>query len=205
MAMDQHQIGTSFSTGDEPLPSIMGSMTSTTGRLGAQAEPVTLFDGTQAAIRFIEPSDAAALVRFHSQLSPATIQMRFFSPHLTLTNSEVQRFVNVDGTDRVALVVEVGSDIVAVGRFDRMADTTGAEVAFVVTDEHQHHGLGALLLAKLAGLARERGIATFVAETLDCNRAMPSVFRESGFPMKASSSWGVVDVILDIATAEPTN
>ena len=172
---------------------------------GEAQETIELLGGYQATLRFIEPSDAEALVRFHTGLSPASIQLRFFNLHLTLATPEVQRFVNVDGTDRVALVIEIGSDIVAVGRFDRMQDDVIAEVAFVVADEYQHHGLGSLLLRKLAALAQERRITTFYAQTLEGNRAMLGVFRESGFPMTTSHSWGVVDVTLDIANSESTS
>ena len=176
-------------------------MTLTKTRPEAQ-ETIELLGGYQATLRFIEPSDAAALVRFHSELSPTSIQMRFFNLHRTLATPEVERFVNADGIDRVALVVEVGSDIVAVARFDRMEDDATAEVAFVVADQYQHHGLGSLLLRKLAALAQERRIATFYAQTLDGNRGMLGVFRASGFPMRTSHSWGVVDVTLDIANSE---
>jgi GNAT superfamily N-acetyltransferase len=168
---------------------------------GATIEPVRLFDGTPAALRPITPSDAAALSRFHSHLSDATIRMRFFSLHLELTVDEVERFTTVDGTDRVALVVTTPTDLIAVGRYDRGEDPTTAEVAFVVADPYQHHGLGSLLLHRLAERARAAGIRTFVAETLIENSPMLGVFRESGYPMHSKSSLGVVDVTLDITNA----
>ena len=54
------------------------------------------------------------------------------------------------------------SDIVAVGRYDRIPGTDAAEVAFVVDDAHQGRGIGSVLLEHLAAIAaRERGITPF--------------------------------------------
>ncbi len=165
----------------------------------AGVEPLDLFDGTVALLRPIGPADAAALRRFHAHLSNATIRMRFFSLHVELSVDEVERFTTVDGTDRVALVVTTPTDLIAVGRYDRCEDEgTAAEVAFVVADHYQHHGLGALLLDRLARRARAVGIRTFVAQTLIENSPMLAVFRDSGYPMRSRSSFGVVDVTLDI-------
>jgi GNAT superfamily N-acetyltransferase len=168
---------------------------------GAVTESLRLFDGTPAALRPITPEDAAALRRFHSHLSDGTIRMRFFSLHLELSIDEVERFTTVDGDDRVALVVTTPTDLVAVGRYDRCEEPSTAEVAFVVADAYQHHGLGSLLLDRLAERARAAGIRTFVAETLIENSPMLGVFRESGYPMRSRASLGVVDVTLDISAA----
>jgi GNAT superfamily N-acetyltransferase len=58
-----------------------------------------------------------------------------------------------------------------------------AEVAFVVRDDYQHHGLGHLLLEKLAEAAWARGVTDFNAVTLLENRKMTAVFMHSGFPV----------------------
>jgi GNAT superfamily N-acetyltransferase len=168
--------------------------------LSAQVEPIDLFDGTAALLRPIRPSDAAGLLRFHSQLSNASIRLRFFSLHTHLTDDEVERFTNVDGTDRVALVVANANELIAVGRYDRCAESDVAEVAFVVADHFQHHGLGSLLLDRLAERARAVGIRTLRAETLAENSLMLGVFRDSGYPMRTKTSYGVVEVTLDIAS-----
>lgn len=55
------------------------------------------------------------------------------------------------------------------GRYDA-AGEDGAEVAFVVQDEHQGRGLGSVLLEHLAVAARHRGITRFYADTLATNR-----------------------------------
>jgi GNAT superfamily N-acetyltransferase len=173
------------------------------GTTGSGTEAIRLFDGTGAQVRPIRPDDADALQRFHSHLSPSTVRRRFFTFHPVLSPHEVERFTNVDGTDRYALVVECGTEIVAVGRYDRMERGDTAEVAFVVADALQHHGLGSLLFARLVRRAREVGITTFYAETLEGNASMLGVFGDSGCPMRTATSMGVVDVHLDISPGDP--
>jgi GNAT superfamily N-acetyltransferase len=98
----------------------------------------------------------------------------------------------VDYVDRLAFVVERSGQVIAVGRFDRIAGTSDAEVAFVVADDYQHHGLGSLLLDELARAARARGIETFLAETLCENKAMLDVFHHSGFDVSTKIDYGTV-------------
>ena len=157
--------------------------------LGAQ---VILSDGTWCIVRPIRPEDAERLIRFHRHLSQRSTYLRFFTVHPTLSADEVKRFTIVDYQDRLALVVERDEELIAVGRFDRIVGTPEAEVAFVVTDDYQHHGLGSLLLDELARAARARGIKTFVAETLCENKPMLDVFHHSGFDVSSQIDCGTV-------------
>jgi GNAT superfamily N-acetyltransferase len=124
--------------------------------------------------------------------------LRFFGPHPRLSDPEVERFTHVDGVDRVALVVEDESGIVAVARFDRSPGGDEAEVAFVVGDALQGHGIGSFLLQRLAEEARDRGIRWFVADTLSENFRMLHVFRDAGFPRTFTRASEVMRVVMDI-------
>ena len=163
---------------------------------------VTLSDGTCCNVRPIRPDDADRLIEFHKHLSVRSTYLRFFTVHPTLSAAEVERFTNVDYVDRLALVVERDGQLMAVGRFDRLVGTSEAEVAFVVADDYQHHGLGSLLLDELAQAARVRGIKTFVAETLYDNKAMLDVFHHSGFDVSAKMEYGTVSLRFDIKITE---
>jgi len=149
------------------------------------SEFVTL-SGVSLRLRPIRVDDAERLVAFHSRLSPDSIYRRYFSAHPRLTQKEVSHLTQVDYVDRLALVVEDGSGIVAIGRYDRVPSTSTAEVAFVVRDNFQHSGLGHLLLDELAKAAWERGLTEFNAVTLVGNRGMIAVFMHSGFPVTTS-------------------
>lgn len=163
------------------------------------AADVVLSDGGTAHLRPIRPDDASALVEFHSRLSSDTVYFRFFSPHPTLTNAEVERFTTVDYVDRMALVAELDEQIIGVARYDREDGTDEAEAAFVVADEHQGRGLGSLLLEHLAAAARAARIVRLTATVLPTNQKMLGVFRDAGFVRTSRFDEGVVSVVLDIA------
>lgn len=163
---------------------------------------VVLVDGRTVHIRPISPDDADRLRDFHAGLSAETIQYRFFSPHPTLSDQEVEHFTNVDHDDRVALVATLGARMIGVARYERLQDRDSAEVAFVVSDEHQGRGVGALLLEHLAAAARERGISRFEASVLTTNRRMLQVFSTAGFEGTSHVESSVVEVELLIEPSE---
>jgi GNAT superfamily N-acetyltransferase len=117
-----------------------------------------------------------------------------------VSSSCTQSFTHIDCVDRLALVVEEDSRLVAVGRYERLPGTSDAEVAFVVTDAWQHRGIGALLLEHLALAALATGITTFVAQTLAENRDMLNVFGHSGFPVTSTTEYGTVSIRFPIAS-----
>ncbi len=141
----------------------------------------TTENGMKLHLRAIRPDDAQGLVVFHEALSPTSIYRRFFFGHSELSALEVERFTCVDYVDRLALVVEGSEGLVAVCRYERVPDTSEAEIAFVVADDYQHHGIGTFLLEQLVQAARLRSITRFVAHTLSENRIMQQVFTDSGF------------------------
>jgi len=163
---------------------------------------VVLPDGTQCSLRPIRPDDAGRLVEFHRNLSQRSTYLRFFTVHPTLSPKEVERFTTVDYVNRLAFVIETHERLIAVGRFDRNAGSSDAEVAFVVADDYQHHGLASLLLDELARAARARGIDTFVAETLCENKAMLDVFHHSGFDVSSKIDYGTVSLRFGIEMTE---
>ena len=87
-------------------------------------------------------------------------------------------------------------------RFDRHEGTREAEVAFVVADDYQRHGIGSLLLDELVLAARERGISTFLADTLSENHAMLDVFLHAGFEVETDTEYGTVYLRFDITPTE---
>ncbi|HLS04074.1 MAG TPA: GNAT family N-acetyltransferase, partial [Actinomycetales bacterium] len=163
---------------------------------------VALRDGTTAHLRPITPSDAQALQRFHRAQSPQSIYFRFFAPMAELSPGDLERFTNVDHTDRVAIIVVRREEIIGVGRFDRLEDGRTAEVAFNVSDHHHGQGIGSVLLDHLAAAARERQITRFVADVLPGNSRMISVFAEAGYEVKKRYDDGVIAVSFNI---DPTD
>lgn len=156
-----------------------------------------LRDGLDVTIRPITPEDAPALRAFHSRLSDASIYLRYFAPHPELSDDDLSHLTRVDYRDRVALIALDEGELVGVGRFDRV-DSESAEVAFIVRDDHQGHGLGSALLGHLVEAARDRGISRFVAEVLPQNGRMISTFAHCGLPMKRHYEDGVVNLVMEL-------
>ncbi|WP_114560456.1 GNAT family N-acetyltransferase [Desertihabitans aurantiacus] len=154
---------------------------------------VVLSDGGTAHLRPIRPEDASLLTDFYGRVSEESKFLRFFAPYPVLSPRDVRRFTHVDYVDRVALILTIRGEMVAVGRFDRL-ENDEAEVAFLVEDSQQGRGVGPLLLEHLAEAARERGITRFTAEVLPQNRAMVGVFTDAGYRVSRQLEDGVVQV-----------
>lgn len=127
----------------------------------------------------MQPEDADALRRMFFRLSPETVYRRFFRPVREPSARDLEYLAGVDHDRREALVAEVDGEIVGVARYDHAAGRPGneAEIAVVVEDAWQHHGLGQRLMRRLALLAAERGIDTFTADVLAGNRAAVHLLR----------------------------
>lgn len=163
---------------------------------------VVLADGHTAHLRPIRSSDAGALRSLWSRLSDESIYLRFFSPVPRPSERQLQMLATVDYVDRMAIVAELGSELLGVARYDRRVNVTDAEVAFVVADEHQGRGIGTALLEHLAATGRANGIHRFVAETLPENRRMLTVFRAAGWTVDSEFGNGVVEVSFPIEATE---
>lgn len=162
---------------------------------------VLLLDGGAARLRPIRPDDAELLVEFYGRVSPESKYMRFFAPYPSLSERDVHRFTHVDHVDRVAFVMTVGKQMIAVGRYDRL-DSSEAEVAFLVEDGHQRRGIAQLLLEHLAQAGRERGISRFLAEVLPDNGRMIQTFRDAGYHIEGGFNDGVMRLVFPITPTD---
>ncbi len=159
---------------------------------------VLLSDGTTAHIRSCTPSDASAISALYSHLSQETIVLRYFTPRPKISSKEIEQLTRPDGVDVVVLIAECRDLIIAVGEYHREPGHDEAEVAFLVDDASQGHGLGTILLEHLASEARRHGIRRFVANTLAENHKMLRVFSDAGFVRQYQRDAEVVRVVLDI-------
>jgi RimJ/RimL family protein N-acetyltransferase len=160
-----------------------------------------LIEGTPLRIRPIRPDDTAALLTMHRGLSARTVYQRFFSVVPELSLQQAEHFTHVDGEKRFALVAEdPDGALVAVGRYDRLPpDLRQAEVAVVVADRYQHHGLGTALVSMLRARARAAGVTEFVAEVLSTNRAMHRTFADAGLVATSRSDHGVAHLVMPLS------
>jgi len=154
---------------------------------GGYESDVTLKDGTPLHLRPIRPDEGPALLRLYDRLSDASLYQRFFVvPAKDATKADY--LSHVDYHDQFAVVALKDGEIAAVARYHRnTARPDHAEVAFTVADALQGKGIGSLLFARLAAIARENGIAVFDAEVLTTNSGMLRVFEKSGCRLERRS------------------
>ncbi|MDT7573344.1 MAG: hypothetical protein QOE05_3518 [Actinomycetota bacterium] len=160
-----------------------------------------LIDGTPLRIRPIRPTDTTELQAMHRGLSARSVYQRFFAVLPELSSDQADRFTHVDGRERFALVAQApAGSLVAVGRYDRLpSNLRQAEVAVVVADAYQHHGLGTALVTMLTAHARAAGVTEFFADVLTTNYAMQRAFKDAGLTATSSSDHGVAHLVMPLS------
>ena len=160
-----------------------------------------LHDGRQIEIRAIRPSDRDELLAASDRASDQSLYRRFFGVRRAFSEQEVSAFVNVDFVHEVALVAvmrEIGRDLIAGGGRYIVVRPGTAEVAFTVVDEFQRQGIASALLRHLVVLARASGIGEFIAEVMPDNTAMLSVLEQSGLRLRRKRESGVVHITVQL-------
>jgi GNAT superfamily N-acetyltransferase len=167
---------------------------------------LTLRDGSVLHVRAIHADDTVRLQSFHAHLSMESIIFRFFRTLPSISVEQATQFTHVDYVNRMALVATRGEgeaeELLAIVRYDRTTEECEAEVAFVVQDAWQGHGIATALLHELAAYARAHGVERFVAVTMGTNVRMLDVLHHCGFPCHTRYDGGDILATLDI-TAPP--
>jgi len=164
-------------------------------------------DGSTAAIRPTEPSDAVMMQQFVDQLSLESRRHRFFSESPPSQNSIAALCHSSDPRTQFTLIVtriwKGVPHIIAAGSY-WARDGQTSEVAMAVDDKFHGKGLGTLLLERLALVAIRRGFTRLWAVTHVDNLAMRDVFRESGFTAHESYEGDGMEVELSLIPTETT-
>ena len=162
------------------------------------ATDVILRDGSTLRLRAPLAEDADALLELFAELSEESRYRRFHG-FPALGPKLVEPVLVPDWDDRGALIGSLGGRVVGLANWVRLRDPRVAEVAFTVDDRFQRRGIGTRLLEQLAARAAEAGIEEFVAEVLQDNEAMFSVFRGAGFDVARAADGGEVEIRFPIA------
>ncbi|MDY6930951.1 MAG: GNAT family N-acetyltransferase [Halobacteriota archaeon] len=154
----------------------------------------TFKGGEKVFFRPIKATDESMLRNLFYLLSDETVYLRFFGPLKSFPHYRMQRFVNVDYIERMAIVGTLRNgekeDIIAVGSYNVDEKTNMAEVAFVIHDDWQNKGIGTFILDYLIKIAKENGIAGFTANVLGTNRRMLHVFHNTGYNIDSKFDYG---------------
>jgi GNAT superfamily N-acetyltransferase len=165
-------------------------------------EVVEVRDGSEIAVRPIEPGDRERVLRAFHRLSPESRYRRFFAPLTELSERDLTYLTEIDHHDHEALVaLDPSSDeIVGVARYVRGDEPQHAEASIVVADDWQHRGVATALLERLAPLAREAGITHFLALILSENRDAIELFQHFAPSERRRSRSGNVELLIELPT-----
>jgi len=168
---------------------------------------LALRDGVCVPVRRIRADDAAALQRLVGRSSDRSVELRFFGPLKELSDEMAERFADVDGEDRYALVAldpEAPDEIVGVVRYEREGDTARAEYAALIEDRFQHRGLGTGLTRRLVEAARQNGIRRLFAMVMRENAGMLSLLRSLDLPERIHWQDGAEHIEIDLEPGTET-
>jgi len=173
-------------------------------RLAPFDHTVSLRDGAVVRVRPIRADDAPRLVALYDHLSNDTRYHRFFSVARRLPIDWARFLAGVDYRTRLALVAEAPGDpetLIAVARYEPGPRPDTVEVAFVVQDAWQGHGLGTVLFRDLLAAAALNGRTHFSAWVLTDNRRMLDLIARLGVITRRAVDGSVLE--LDF-TARPS-
>jgi len=158
-------------------------------RGGRQRGPV-LYDGTNVAIRQVQPKDAALLAGGFARLSPESRHSRFLAIKAELNPAELDYFTEVDHHHHEALgaLSRLDGRGLGIARYIRDPERPEvAEIAITIVDDWQGRGLGTELLRRLADRAYEEGITHFTALVASDNLAVVRLLKRIGVDVRPTS------------------
>ena len=146
------------------------------------------------------------MVRFHSTLSDRSVYFRYFCSITLAARTAHQRLVRICFADPASETVLVAThtkpqsreEILAVGRLNKLPAKSEAEVAILVSDGYQGHGLGSELLRQLIQGAWDQKLDRVVAEMLRDNIAMQALLKKAGFRLRLFGDPQFVRAVLEL-------
>jgi acetyltransferase len=154
-----------------------------TGGLGPNELHATTRDGERVLIRPVRPHDMALYPDFLADVSADDLHLRFFARTAELSVAESETLAHLDFTHDMAFVALDESTGVLLGlvRLRDELDEETAEFAVLVRSRLKGHGLGWLLMRRVIGYAREKGLRRVYGDVLSENAAMLQMCAELGF------------------------
>ncbi|MFF4349933.1 GNAT family N-acetyltransferase [Streptomyces sp. NPDC001530] len=148
-------------------------------RIPRSQDVLTLPQGKAITVRRADVSDVEAAKAMHERCSSRTLSMRYHGPV-----GDADRYLNHLLSPRFGrtLAVQTASGrIVGLGHLLWDGDET--EIALLVEDDWQRHGIGSELLGRLVTMAVEAGCASVYAVTQASNTGMVAAMRGLGLPL----------------------
>lgn len=171
---------------EEPVPSLL-----------PPAAPIAWLPQLGAfEIRAPLPADHPAYCAFAARLDHEDLRMRFAGLVKLDCDALRAQLLAIDHTQREALAVFAGGEMLAIAHLVRTAPAT-AELAIIVRSDLKRRGLGRVLLARLILHACELGLRALTAQILSENLPMQRLARDAGFRATGRSGF-LIDMARDL-------
>lgn len=156
-----------------------------------------LKSGVAVEIRCVEPADAVLLKNFHSRLSISSVYQRYFRAlplHHRTSEEELMRLCSVHDRQGKVLVAVLTLDngvreVIGIGELMKQKTVGEAECSLIVSDEHQHQGLGTQLFKYALGFCREMGVRRIVSLILPENYPMKAMALRLGCHLRFTTDF----------------
>lgn len=162
----------------------------------AAPQAVTLKDNTRICIRPVTAQDEPLLVKFHESLSEQSVYSRWFSDlplSVRTSHDQLSHLWSTDPAKETVLAAQYEDQqtgevrILGMGWLIRQPETNKGEMALIINDEMQQHGLGTQMLKRIIELGHEQKLDGITGDILPENRAMQRLCEKLGFNL--SFSW----------------
>lgn len=178
------------------MPARRGNLDMPAYRGQYESDPA-LRDGSRIHLRPMQPDGATRLLDLFHRLSPRGLYRFFTVPRLDPVYARY--LADIDYINRFALVEGCDGKIIAVARFSRRDFPNRAAAAITVADAGQAKGIGALLLDRLATVARGQRITSFEGQVLTDNRQILKALSRSRVQIMQRAEPGVVNLTVSLA------
>jgi len=162
----------------------------------------TLQDGERVLIRRARPEDMKLYSDFLRDVSAEDLRLRYFGRITELSAAEIDKLGHLDYRHEMAFVAlqeDTGQMLGLVRLIDELDETT-AQFAILVRSRFKGHGLGWLLMQRIIGYAKEKGLQRVYGDVLVENTTMLQMCAELGFRSQDIGS-DIRRVVLDLGTA----
>ncbi|RLA64280.1 MAG: acetyl-CoA hydrolase [Epsilonproteobacteria bacterium] len=141
-----------------------------------------IFEEKTYTSRPIKITDGKSLQEFFYSLGDETRYQRFYQIVDSMPDEMAQRFVDVDYKDNMAFVVleneDIGSKMVAVGRYSANKSGNFIDLTFVVQDDYRKLGIGHYLCRKLIEYAKTKNHLHIKAKSFKNNKGIFKIFND---------------------------
>lgn len=158
-------------------------------------------------IRPIRPEDEPLMVDFHKALLESTVYMRYL--HMLSLNHRIahERLTRIcfNDYDRELALVAILHDaqtregvVAGVGRLTKLHGTNEAEMALVVADPFQRHGIGTELLRRVLAVGRGEKLDRISAAMFKENYIMQRLCEKLGFTLHHTAGDGIIHAVIEL-------